>query len=375
MQANDREKLMGNYVNSIIFVSLAFIYFLAFILAQTVYYFLQGIFFNVTNLIFLFLGIFGLVVFHLISVYLIKKDRYVLSFLCIDISGFCELCAGLVCEILGTVGKPLIIEGLFDLSLLLIITSSRTKSESGIWHFNTAKGILLTDISEKKRKYEIYRINFIFHYSVMVIYAFILIFVASLNFALRSSSNNLTFHYNIDKILAILINIFINFLAPVVAILLENCFQKITERNLYENFTQIPEIDVTLKCSLDKCTLRVKNKSERNLYEINIPLDVLPNELRKVIAKENENPKIPILEPGEENILAEINRELLVTYLKKNELNFDYIKIRYRDMYYRWYSLYIELHKDYVIPIVPTYEKLSLLNAFKIFLSQFSFNG
>jgi hypothetical protein len=367
MQANDREKLMGNYVNSIIFVSLAFIYFLAFILAQTVYNFLQGIFSDITKLAILFWSLCCLVLFHLIVFYLIKKDRYVLSLLCIYISGFCELCAGLVFENLGIVGKPLVIEGLFDLSLLPILTSSRTKSEGGIWHFNTAKGILLTDISEKKRKYEIYRINFIFHYFVMTIYAIILLIAISLNFVFESSSENLPSHSNFN----ISPDIFIKFLltvSPLLSQLPQIFFKKNSEKNLNENFTQIPEIDVSLKCSFDKCTLWVKNRSERNLYEIHIPLDVLPDELRKVISKENENPKIPILEPGEEAILAEINRELLVTYLKKNELDFDYVKILYRDTYYRWYSLYIELHKDHVIPIVPTYEKLSLLDAFKMFI-------
>jgi hypothetical protein len=368
MQANDREKLMGNYVNSLIFVSLAFIYFLALILIQTFYYIYQKrIFSDTTNLVILFWGFLLLVFVHLIAFLLIDKDQYDLSFLLILISISYEIGLGLKSELAGNVGKPFIIESLFDFLLLIFLRRSRSKNGGGIWHYKTDKGILLTYISKKKINYEIYRINFIFHYFVMTIYAIILLIAISLNFVFESSSGNLTSHFNFDMSPDIFTK-FLLALSPLLSQLPQIFFKKNSEKNLNENFTQILEIDVSLKCSFDKCSLWVKNKSERYLYEIHIPLDLLPDELRKVIAKENENPKIPILEPGKEATLAEINRELLVTYLKKNELDFDYAKILYRDTYYRWYSLYIELHKDHVIPIVPTYEKLSLLDAFKMFI-------
>jgi len=365
MRANDREELIGKYVKSLIFVNNVFIYFLALILIQTFYYIYQKrIFSDTTNLVILFWGIFLLVFVHLIAFLLINKERYDLSFLLILISIPYEIDLGLVSELTGNAGKLFIIEGIFDIISLISIWLSRSKNGGGIWHYKTDKGILLTYISEKKIKYEIYRINFIFHYFVMTIYALILLIAVSLNFVFESSSENLPSHSNFDMRLDIVIK-GLSTLSPLLSQLPQIFFKKNSEKNLDENFTQIPEIDVSLKRSFDKCTLCVKNRSERNLYEINIPLDVLPDELRKVIVKEN---KIPILEPGKEVILAEIDTELLVTYLKKNELDFDYVKIRYRDMYYRWYSLYIELHKDYVIPVVPDYEKLGLLDAFKMFL-------
>ena len=204
----------------------------------------------------------------------------------------------------------------------------------------------------------------------MIIYSFIFLIVSSFYVIMGNSSSDVIFN---EPLLGYLQNIVILIMPLFLKVLkdkikLSEVFAlQISDKDLDENSKKLPEIDVSLKCSFDKCTLWVKNKSERKLYEIHIPLDLLPDELRKVIAKENENPKIPILEPGKESTLAEINRELLATYLKKNELDFDYAKILYKDVYNRWYSLYIELHKDYVIPIVPDYKKLSLLDAFKMF--------
>ena len=294
-----------------------------------------------------------------------------------------EFFTALTLEHLSNNGKPLLLEFLFDVLMLPFLWPSKWKDEGCIWHLKTDKGIFLTYISEKKRINDIYQTIWHFHSLVMIIYSFIFLIALSFNLIMEGSSFNAKFLFDFINYFLMIFSKFPqdslwNLVIPGVLAIFQLLLDKvklnevfgleISVKGLDKNPKKLLELDVLLKCSVDKCTLCVKNRSERTLYEIHIPLDLLPDELRKVISKENENPKIPILEPGKEAILAEINRELLVTYLKKNELDFDYAKILYKDVYNRWNSLYIELHKDYVIPIVPAYEKLSLLDAFKIFI-------
>jgi hypothetical protein len=370
MQAKDRKKLTEKYVRSLGFVRLWFLFFLVFILTETLYDGYRGKFSSFNFMFELYLSISFPVFCLLIPVWLVNKKHYKISFLVMLILSIIEFVTALNLESRDKAGKPLFFEFLFDFLVLLHLWPSKWKDEGCIWHLKTDKGIFLTYISEKKRLNDIYQTIWLFHSLVMIIYSFIFLIVSSFYVIMGNSSSDVIFN---EPLLGYLQNIVILIMPLFLKVLkdkikLSEVFAlQISDKDLDENSKKLPEIDVSLKCSFDKCTLWVKNKSERKLYEIHIPLDLLPDELRKVIAKENENPKIPILEPGKESTLAEINRELLATYLKKNELDFDYAKILYKDVYNRWYSLYIELHKDYVIPIVPDYKKLSLLDAFKMF--------
>jgi len=387
MQAKDRKKLTENYVRSLGFVRLWFLFFMVLILTETLYDGLLGKFFSFNFMFELFLSI-SLPIFGLLIPYwLVNKKHYKISFFVMIILSIIEFFTALTLELLNNAGKPLFFELLFDVLVLPHLWPSNWKDDGCIWHLKTDKGIFLTYISEQKRINDIYQTIWLFHYLVMIIYGFIFLITSSFNIITGGLSFNATFLIDFIKYFLMIFSKFPsdflqNIIIPAVLVVLQLLINKIiklneefaleiSDKGLDENPKKLPELDVSLKCSFDKCTLWVKNNSERNLYEIHIPLDLLPDELRKVITKENENPKIPILEPGKEATLAEINRELLATYLKKNDLDFDYAKILYKDVYNRWYSLYIELHKDYVIPVVPTYEKLSLLDVFKMFLITF----
>jgi hypothetical protein len=52
-------------------------------------------------------------------------------------------------------------------------------------------------------------------------------------------------------------------------------------------------------------------------------------------------------------------------YFAKNNLDYEFIRIYYRDIAWNWYVLYVKLGKDYAVPVISTIEKMNLMTYFK----------
>uniref|UniRef100_A0A7C1GJS6 Uncharacterized protein n=1 Tax=Thermofilum adornatum TaxID=1365176 RepID=A0A7C1GJS6_9CREN len=217
-----------------------------------------------------------------------------------------------------------------------------------IWYDNIGSKIYFANLSDQDRVINIFYRHLSYTFILFVVYI-LFYFLVSL-YPIFGSLNALI------KVLSAVITLFIVPLANLI----------ITTVLKSDSFSTNKFLTVYLENKNGYFSLFVSNISSTFFYEIFV--DNFPSALKGIL-KENgihtvEAP-ISVLEPGSRKEIAIFDANKYHEYFEKNNLDYEFIRIYYRDIAGNWYVLYVKLGKDYAVPLISTIKKINLITFFK----------
>lgn len=217
-----------------------------------------------------------------------------------------------------------------------------------IWYYNIGSKIYLANLSDQDRVINIFYRHLNYTFILFVVYISFY-FLASL-YPIFESLNALT---------KVLFAAIAPFIVPLANLIITIVLKSVS-------FSTNKFLTVYLENKNEYFSLSVKNISSTFFYEIFV--DNFPSALKGIL-KENsirtvESP-ISELEPGSMKEIAIFDAKKYQEYFAKNNLDYEFIRIYYRDIAWNWYVLYVKLGKDYAVPVISTIKKINLMTHFK----------
>jgi len=280
-----------------------------------------------------------------------KKMRIIIGFLVVFVGG---LIAGIILLKNGVLsGFILILQAIYYLLTLPFIFRPKIPVDC-IWYYESVLGIYFAKLSHQDRMKHVFFLHLRYTFIIILIYSS-LYFLASMYKFFQ--------HLHLD--LSFIIPIF----SPVLPLIVSSLFKRLEGKF---GFTILPNAsNTTLLTTIfvsqsGNFILYVKNVSDTFLYEIF--LDEMPYALKDAV-KENSvrtiEVPIPELEPGSMKEIVIFDEEKYQEYFAKNNLDYDFTRIYYRDISWNWYVLYVKLGKNYAVPVIPTIKKMNLMTYVK----------
>jgi hypothetical protein len=279
----------------------------------------------------------------------VKKAWIVVSVLFIGATGFLIGCVMLKNNIIN--GLILIIQSLYYFFTIIYLFFPKIHVEC-IWYYVIGTKIYFANLSDQDRVKNI----FYRHLS----YSLILLFVY-ISFLL------LAFLYTIFGILNVLYKDLFPFIMPFIVPFITPLANLIITTILKsDSFSTNKFLTIKFENKNEYFIVSVKNISSTLFYEIF--LDNFPSALQGIV-KENSihTVEAPIseLEPGSMKEIVIFDVKKYQEYFAKNNLDYEFIRIYYRDIAWNWYVLYVKLGKNYAVPVIPTIEKMNLVTFLK----------